>query len=140
MDRDNDLAAVVARIREEISLDRSPAGALDAAGSARSGKARPEGMARVIAAVLIRHRYQARIAIGVRPGPADTLYSHAWVEYFRGRSGSWQALDPFSGGPLDTRWIRISHAGSTAPHDLLPLVADARFFPVTTPVTEGAVP
>lgn len=134
---DSDLPAMVTAIRNRISLDPSPAGAIDAAGAIRGGKARPEGLARVITAVLQRHRYQARMVVGVRPGAGDTLYSHAWVEYVRGRSGPWQALDPFSGEPLDTRWVRVSHGGSTAPHDLLPLVADVRFTPVRAPVTEG---
>lgn len=129
-------ASWVASIRERVTLDYSPGAAQDAAGALASGRARPEGLARVIVAALNRQGHNARIAIGVRPGEGDTLHTHAWVEYSRYRQGSWRALDPFTGLPLDTRWVRISYGGSTAPGDLLPLVADVRFTPVAPGATE----
>ena len=129
-------AAWVASIREQVKLDYSAGAAQDAAGALSSGRARPEGLARLMVAALNRQGHHARLAIGVRPGGGDTLYTHAWVEYSRSRQGSWRAMDPFTGLPLDTRWVRVNYGGSTAPGDLLPLVADVRFTPVAPGATE----
>lgn len=139
IDDTNGIEMVARAIRRQVRLVDAVGAAEDAAGAVRERQARPEGLARLLAAVLRRNGYQARLAIGVRPD-GDTLRTHAWVELTRGSWGTWRAVDPLSGQPLDTRWLRIALAGSTAPGDLLPLVADVRFSPVNAPVDEGEVP
>lgn len=130
------LAAVIAN---RVALDTAESAATDAAGAVRSGRARPEGLARLMVAVLQHHGFSARLAIGVRP-VGDTLMTTAWVEAVHRNYGAWLSIDPVSGKLMSTAWIRISHAGSAAPEDLLPLVADVRFTPVAAPTTEGATP
>ena len=90
-------------------------------------------------AVLRRHNIGARLAIGVRP-TAEGLLTGAWVEAVEGNSNEWSAIDPASGRPMSTAWIRLSHAGSAEPEDLLPLVADVRFTHVDALTDEGATP
>ena len=95
--------------------------AVDAAGALRLGRARPEGLARLMVAVLRRNGFNARLAIGVRP-VGDTLLTHAWVEAIHRSYSDWISIDPATGEIMSTTWIRLSHAGSATPEDLLPLV------------------
>lgn len=130
------LAASLAR---SVRLDTDMSAASDAAGAARSGRARPEGLARLMVAILRRNEFNARLAIGVRPF-GDTLVTHAWVEAVHYGDSEWRSIDPATGRFMGTAWIRIAHAGSASPEDLLPLLADVRFTTVSTPTNEGAVP
>jgi hypothetical protein len=130
------LAQALAR---QVVLDTTPDAAKDAAGAARTGRASPEGLARLMAAVLLRHGFSARLAIGVRP-VADTLLTAVWVEAVHRNLGEWLAVDPISGRLMSTAWIRVSHAGTAEPAELLPLVADVRFTLVDPQATEGATP
>lgn len=127
--------ALMARVQADTALRA----AVDAAGALRLGRARPEGLARLMVAVLRRNGFNARLAIGVRP-VGDTLLTHAWVEAIHRSYSDWISIDPATGEIMSTTWIRLSHAGSATPEDLLPLVADVRFTPVTAPATEGATP
>jgi hypothetical protein len=131
--------ALASQIARRVVLDTAARAANDAAGAARSGRARPEGLARLMTAVLQRHGFNARLAIGVRP-VGDTLLTAAWVEAAHRSVGEWFSIDPQSGRQMHTAWIRVSHSGSAEPEDLLPLVADIRFTLVTAPATEGATP
>jgi hypothetical protein len=96
-------------------------------------------LGRLLAAVLTRAGYRAHLAVGVQP-VGDTLYTHAWVEASRRSDGWQQVLDPLTGQAPPTTWVRVAVAGSAAPEDLLPLVADVRFTLVTPPANEGAAP
>ena len=130
---------VAAAIANRVVLDTSESAATDAAGALRSGRARPEGLARLLVAVLQHNNFSARLAIGVRP-VGDTLLTHAWVEAMHRSYNAWLSIDPVSGKLMSTAWIRGAQAGSAAPDDLLPLVADVRFTPIDAPATEGATP
>jgi hypothetical protein len=126
-------------IAKRVSVDTAFGAATDAAGAVRTGRARPEGLARLMTAVLRRHGFHARLAIGVRP-MGDTLLTGAWVEAVYQSSNRWLAIDPGSGRLMSTAWIRVSHTGSAAPEDLLPLLADVRFTLLDASATEGATP
>lgn len=134
-----EFAALARAIGLRVQLDTAMQAATDAAGALRSGRARPEGMARLMVAVLRRHGFSARLAIGVRPA-GDSLLTHAWVEAIHRNFADWLSIEPTTGELMSTAWIRLGHAGSAAPEDLLPLVADVRFTPVTAPATEGVTP
>lgn len=131
--------AVAAAIRRRVATDTTMSAPVDAVGALRTGRARPEGIARLFAAILQRRNYAVRVAVGVRPA-GDTLYTLAWLEVMHRGDRSWEALDPRTGRRLGLDWIRMGFAGSAAPEDLLPLLADVRFTPVTAPATEGVTP
>ena len=130
---------VVRVLRARVAVDTALDLPEDAAGALRLGRARPEGLGRVLAAVLTRAGYRAHLVVGVQPA-GDTLYTHAWIEASRRIDGWEQVLDPLTGQTPPTTWVRVAVAGSAAPEDLLPLVADVRFTLVTPPANEGAAP
>jgi hypothetical protein len=130
----------VARVlRARVSVDTALSLPEDAAGALSLGRARPEGLGRLLVAVLNRTGYRAQLVVGVQP-VGDTLFTHAWVEASRRRDGWQQVIDPLTGATPPTSWVRVAVAGSAAPEDLLPLVADVRFTPMTSPANEGAAP
>lgn len=109
-----------------IKVDTSGTAPIDALGTLRDGRGRPDGLARLLAAVLTINGVTARRVIGVAP-LADTLYVHSWVEVWNDSLKRWTGLDPLTVAPAGTNLIRLALAGSSAPIDILPLVADVRF-------------
>lgn len=112
-------------------VDTGPSGAIDAVGTLTAGGGTPDGLARLLAAVLGGQGGRARLVIGVA-ARADTLYSHAWVEYWVDADHRWVAIDPLTLRPSSARLIRLAAAGSSDPEELLPRIADVRFEPVDT--------
>lgn len=132
--------AIAEGIARRVSLDTARSAAADAAGALRTGRASPEGLARLLVAALRHHGATARVAFGVRPA-GDTLFTYAWVELVDPAYGrNWHSVDPVTGRPMPANWIRTAWGGSTAPELMLPLVADVRFTPAAASAAEGAVP
>jgi hypothetical protein len=102
--------------------------------SATHAPARPDGIARLFAAVLRASNVSARYVVGVDPR-GDTLWTHAWVEVWIPAANGWAAVDPVSGRAVaSTGLIRLAFAGSSHPEEMLALVANARFVDVTPKV------
>lgn len=135
---ERDLRGVAARIREHVTVDTAISAPMGAAQALAAGRAHPDGLARLLAAVLRRHGVSARYAVGIVPS-GDTLYSHAWVEY-AWSNGNWDTVDPLTGNRATTGLIRLARGGSSHPLELTPMVADVRFRPVNEPTPEGAAP
>ncbi|MCA9763090.1 MAG: lasso peptide biosynthesis protein [Gemmatimonadetes bacterium] len=119
-----DLELVRARFAR-IAVDTSAEAPVDAAGTLRGGRGHPDGVARLLAALLRASGEQARYVIGVA-SVADTLYAHAWVERWEPRRRRWQAIDPLTMDPASAALLRLAAAGSSHPEDILPMVADVR--------------
>jgi hypothetical protein len=134
-----DLERVATAIASRVRLDTTRSAAADAAGALRTGRALPEGLSRLMVAVLRHHGWRGRVAFGVRPA-GDTLYTHAWVESFSPQRQIWRAIDPATGRAMPADWIRVAWAGSTLPELMLPIVADVRFTPVAPAAGQGARP
>lgn len=132
-------AGAVQAVGARVRPSDDPRAAIDAVRALASGRAQPEGMARLVAAVLQHHGHTARVAFGVRP-VGDTMYTHAWVESLAPSGGSWRATDPLTGHPMPVEWIRIGYAGSARPDELTPILADVRFTPVPDSAGTGATP
>jgi hypothetical protein len=134
----DDLAGVARAVRRRVRIDTASSASVDAASALANGVARPDGLARLLAAVLERHDIAARYVIGVMPR-GDTLFTHAWVEFASGR-GPWDTIDPLTGERASSGLIRLARAGSSHPQDLMPYVADVRFIPASEPAPEGDGP
>lgn len=133
-----DFDRLAARLRR-FRVDTSAAAPVDAAGTLAAGRGRPDGLARLLVAVLHLHGWRARYVIGVAP-VSDTLYSHAWVEHWQPAERRWVGIDPHTLEPLSAGMIRLAKAGSSHPADLLPMLADVRFAKMlndTMPPLEG---
>ncbi len=130
-----DYAAAMAIVRERVRPVTAVDAPIDARGALDAGRARPDGLARLVTALLRHDGIAARFVVGVMP-VGDTMYTHAWVELDRGR-GERATLDPLTGRQASTRLIRLAFAGSSYPEDLVLQVADVRFTPVETPVHES---
>ncbi len=131
-----DWTRLVTELGRSVRVDTAATAAEDALGALTAGRARPDGVARLLVAVLRAEGANARYVVGVRPS-GDTLYTHAWVEVYVRERGQWMAIDPARGhAAAATDLIRLAWAGSSHPDDLLPYVADVRFTPVATPSTE----
>jgi transglutaminase-like putative cysteine protease len=135
---ERDLEAVVTRLRQRVTVGTEETLPVDAARALRAGRARPDGVARLLAAVLARHGAATRYVVGVLPR-GDTLYTHAWVE-LAWPDSNWDTVDPLTGRRASTGLIRLARGGSSHPLDLMPLVSDVRFTPANEPASEGAVP
>lgn len=122
----SDFTAVVRAIRSVVTIDTTMDWPEDAAGVLRQGRARREGAARLLAAVLLSAGWDAGIAIGVEPA-GDTLRTHAWVEARRRGRSPVVSIDPLTGDLMPGTWLRVASAGSAAPEDLFPVIADVRF-------------
>ncbi len=136
---DGRFAQVARVLRTRVAVDTALDLPEDAAGALALGRARPEGIGRLWAALLTRSGYQAQLVVGVRPA-GDTLFTHAWVEASRRRDGWHLVLNPITGRSPPTTWVRVAVGSSAAPEDILPLVADVRFTSVNGPAIEGATP
>jgi hypothetical protein len=133
------LERVAQTVAARVTLDTARSAAADAAGALRTGRALPEGLSRLMVAVLRHHGWRGRVAFGVRPA-GDTLYTHAWVETFHPQRQIWRAIDPATGRTMPADWIRVAWAGSTLPELMLPIVADARFTPAARAAGQGGPP
>ncbi len=121
----SDFVGLAARLRR-FRVDTAAAAPIDAAGTLATGRGRPDGLARLVVAVLHLHGWRARYVIGVAP-IADTLFSHAWVERWSPGDRQWIGIEPRTLEPMTARMIRLATAGSSHPADILPMVADVRF-------------
>ncbi len=135
----DDLAELAAVVASRVRLDTARTAAADAAGALRTGRALPEGLARLMTAVLRQQGRVARVAFGVRPA-GDTLFTYAWLETVDPFDHTWQAVDPVTGQLMPADWIRVAWSGSSAPELMLPLVADVRFTPAAGAAAQGATP
>ena len=133
-----DFAALTRALRRRVRVDTLATLPMDAASALRTGRARPDGFARLAVALLRRHGVAAGYVVGIMP-VGDTLYSHAWVEVAARGSGS-DTWNPRTGTRASTGLIRLARAGSSHPDDLLPRVADVRFTPVSEPTPGGEAP
>jgi hypothetical protein len=115
-----------ARVRfARITVDPRPEAPADAVGTLAAGRGHPDGIARLLTAVLRANGERTRYVIGVAAA-ADTLYSHAWVETWQPAQRRWQAIDPLTMAPASAALLRLAWAGSSEPEDIFPLVADVR--------------
>lgn len=126
----------MAQIRARVRADTAIAAAPDAAGALREGRATVDGLARLAVAVMRRNGIAARYVTGVMP-VGDTMFTHAWVEWDRGR-GRRGSLDPVTGRATSIGLIRLGVGGSSYPEDLWLHVADVRFTPVDMTTRQGA--
>jgi hypothetical protein len=123
-------------LRERVTVDTNITAAEDALGALASGRARPDGLARLFVAVVQAGGGDARYVLGVAPR-GEVLYAHAWAEVRDPLRRAWEAVDPVrGGGRAATDLIRLGWAGSSHPDDLMPYVADVRFTPAPSPSTE----
>jgi transglutaminase-like putative cysteine protease len=110
-----------------VVLDVSDSAAYGATQTARLRRGRPEGIARLAAALLQRQGFTARMVTGILPTP-DGVLTHAWVEVWRPGEGGWLAVDPVLGRVrASTGLIRLAIGGTAHPDDLVPWLADVRF-------------
>ncbi|HET9066318.1 MAG TPA: transglutaminase-like domain-containing protein [Gemmatimonadales bacterium] len=133
-----DFVRLSARLRR-IRVDTAATAPIDAAGTLMAGHGRPDGLARLLVAVLHLHGWRARYVIGIAP-IADTLFSHAWVEQWSPGDRQWVGIEPSTLEPTPAGMIRLATAGSSHPADMLPMVADVRFARTLTdtlPALEG---
>lgn len=129
-----DWATVGREIRRRVRIDTAATAAEDALSALTRGRARPDGMARLLVALVRASGGTARYVVGVAPR-RDTLYTHAWAEVRDPSRDDWQSVDVGRrSGLADTDLVRIGWAGSSHPDDLLTYVADVRFTPAP-PVT-----
>lgn len=133
-----DFAALTRALRRRVRVDTLATLPMDAAGALRTGRARPDGLARLAVALLRHHGVAAGYVVGIMP-VGDTLYSHAWVE-LAGRGNGSDTWNPMTGIRASSGLVRLARAGSSHPDDLLPRVADVRFTPVAEPTPGGAAP
>jgi len=133
-----DWAGLARELRRRVRIDTSATAPEDALSAVLLGRARPDGMARLVVALVRASGGTARYVVGVAPR-RDTLYTHAWAEVRdRGRD-DWESVDVANrSGLAATDLIRIGWAGSSHPDDLLTYVADVRFTPAPrfTPTEE----
>lgn len=133
-----DWAGLARELRRRVRIDTSATAPEDARSAIQRGRARPDGMARLVVALVRASGGTARYVVGVAPR-RDTLYTHAWAEVRdRGRD-DWESVDVANrSGLAATDLIRIGWAGSSHPDDLLTYVADVRFTPAPrfTPTEE----
>lgn len=120
-----DFGRLAARLRR-FRVDTAAASPIDALGTLAAGRGRPDGLARLLVAVLHLHGWRARYVMGVAP-VADTLFSHAWVEQWSPGDRQWVGIEPHTLEPMPAGMIRLAMAGSSHPADILPMVADVRF-------------
>lgn len=133
-----DFIRLAARLRA-FRVDTAATAPIDAAGTLSAGRGRPDGLARLVVAVLHLHGWRARYVIGVTP-VADTLYAHAWVEQWSPADRQWIGIEPHTLEPMPATMIRLAMAGSSHPADILPMIADVRFTRTLTdtlPALEG---
>lgn len=134
-----DWATVARELRRRVRIDTAATAAEDALSALQRGRARPDGMARLLVALVRASGGSARYVVGVAPRQ-DTLYTHAWAEVRDRTRDDWQSVDVTRrSGLAPTDLVRIGWSGSSHPDDLLPYVADVRFTPAprSTP-TEDA--
>lgn len=118
---------LVAMMPRLVALDVSDSAAYGAERTARLRRGRPEGIARLAAALLQRQGLTARMVTGILPTAAGVL-THAWVEVWRPGEGGWLAMDPVLGRPrASTGLIRLAIGGTAHPDDLVPWLADVQF-------------
>ena len=114
-------------IRRRVTVDTSTGAAEDAAGALAAGRGSPDGIARLLVAVVRAAGGNARYAVGVLPR-GGRMFTHAWAEVRRPGSRSWLSVDPvFGRGSAGTGLLRLASAGSSHPDDMLPMVADVIF-------------
>ncbi len=121
------LRELAATIRRRVRIDTSLAGALDARGALKAGRAQPDGLVRLYVAVLRAAGVPARLVIGVSPR-GEELRTHAWAEVRESGGAGWLAVDPVLGRvPASTSLIRLAYGGSSHPEEMLALLADVKF-------------
>jgi hypothetical protein len=120
------LGPLISAFRQRIRIDTTTGAPDDALNTAGRRRGSPDGVARLFVALLRAAGVSARYVIGVCPA-GNRLLTHAWVEVWDARAGNWTAVDPvMQQAAASTGLIRLAFAGSSAPHALLMLVANAR--------------
>jgi hypothetical protein len=119
------LPALLASVRAAIKVDTSIDAAQDALGTLAARAGSPDGIARLMVAVLRRAGMPARYVVGVYPR-GTALLTHAWVEVWAPQNGGWIAIDPASGTFANTGLIRLAFAGSSRPEEMMMQLANAR--------------
>lgn len=119
------LPDLLAAVREAIRVDTSIDAAQDALGTLAARAGSPDGIARLLVALLRAAGMPARYAVGVYPRH-DTFLTHAWVEVWVPQKGGWTAVDPATGSTANTGLIRLAFAGSSRPEEMVMLLANAR--------------
>lgn len=124
------VTVMVQALRRMVRTDSLWSAPATASGTWRAGRGRPDGVARLLAALVRAAGGRARYVVGVFPS-GDTLLTHAWVEVRDAERGSWYAVDPARGAPVaSTGLIRLAWSGSSYPEDLLMSLANVRFVPI----------
>lgn len=131
-----DWPRIAAELARRVAVDTAVTATEDALATLETGRGRPDGFARLFAAVVQAGGGSARYVVGIAPR-GEVLYSHAWVEVRDPLRRAWVAVDPVrGGGRAATDLIRLAWAGSSHPDDLMPYVADVRFTPAALPSSE----
>lgn len=126
------LAALTRWVARQIATDEGPGGPSTASIALRSGRATPDGKARLLATLARAAGIPARVVTGVALLP-DAAYAHAWTELWLAGAG-WAAADPtFGHFPASTALLRVASGDRSRPVVLVPRVASARFLPLGNP-------
>jgi hypothetical protein len=129
------LPDLLAAVRGTIRVDTSIDAAQDALGTLAVRAGSPDGIARLLVALLRAAGTPARYVVGVYPRH-DALLTHAWVEVWIPQHGGWTAIDPVAGAMANTGLIRLAFAGSSRPEEMVMLLANAR----VTAIGQGEMP
>ncbi|MGQ0702865.1 MAG: transglutaminase-like domain-containing protein [Gemmatimonadales bacterium] len=113
---------VAARARTEVH------GSGTAMNTLRGSQGSPDGKARLLVSLARASGIPARVVRGIAALPQGA-FAHAWGEMWV--AGNWRTGDPSLGHVPAASLIPISIGERSRPTDLVPLVASARFLPVT---------
>lgn len=120
------LPALIDAVHGLVRVDTSADAAEDALGTLARRAGRPDGVARLFVALLRASGVPSRYVVGVYPR-GDALLTHAWAEIWSETAGGWYAVDPVSGtAAANTGLIRLAFGGSSAPEEMMMLLANAR--------------
>jgi transglutaminase-like putative cysteine protease len=113
-------------VHQRIQLDTAYAAPVDAGSALRTGRARPDGIARLFVAAARSLNLPARYVVGFAPA-ANGIVTHAWAEVWLAAGGGWIAVDPVLGrARASTNLIRLGVGGSSHPQDMLVALADVK--------------
>lgn len=125
---EDSLRGLVRRVAREIGPDTAVSAPAAVQAVLETRSAGPDGRARLLVAMARSLGIPARVATGVAALP-EGVYAHAWTELWAGR---WVAADPtFGHYPASPSLVRFATGRRSHPIDLIPLVASARFLPLS---------
>ncbi len=124
-----DSAAALARwVGRRIRLD--PGGFATASRTLAAGRGTADGMVRLFVSMARLAGIPARVIRGVVLVPEGAL-AHSWAEVW---IGQWVAADPaFGQFPAEGARVGVGVGERSRPVDLVPILASARFLPITPP-------